>query len=96
MQRPLIDKTNVDDIFIKMVVKEIEERFSQGKVLSQDDINYQHQSLTRSNLVKEKRGLCVEFFNLKCEKVGGFVASHSIKITQSDKPNSPTQKYRLV
>ncbi len=37
-----MNKTNVDDMLIEMVtpkVKEIEERFSQGKGLSQDDIN---------------------------------------------------------
>jgi len=35
-------KTNIDDMLIEMItpkVKEIEERFSQGKGLSQDDIN---------------------------------------------------------
>ncbi len=37
-----MNKTNVDDMLIEMItpkVKEIEERFSQGKGLSQDDIN---------------------------------------------------------
>jgi hypothetical protein len=37
-----MDKTKVDDMLIEMItpkVKEIEENFSQGKGLSQDDIN---------------------------------------------------------
>ncbi len=37
-----MDKTNVDDILIEMIspkVKEIEERFSRGEGLSNDDIN---------------------------------------------------------
>jgi uncharacterized coiled-coil DUF342 family protein len=37
-----MNKTNVDDMLIEMIspkVKEIEEKFSQGKGLTQDDIN---------------------------------------------------------
>ncbi len=37
-----LDKTKVDDMLIEMItpkVKEIEEKFSQGKGLTQDDIN---------------------------------------------------------
>ena len=78
-----LDKTKVDDMLIEMItpkVKEIEEKFSQGKGLTQDDINtlllksqynhINHLDLKLNEVTADVASLKVEFSGLKGEFLG--------------------------
>ena len=75
-----LDKTKVDDMLIEMItpkVKEIEEKFSQGKGLTQDDINtlllksqynhINHLDLKLNEVTADVASLKVDFLGLRGE-----------------------------
>ena len=71
-----LDKTKVDDMLIEMItpkVKEIEEKFSQGKGLTQDDIN---------TLLLKSQYNHINHLDLKLNEVTADVAS--LKVDFSD------------
>ncbi len=78
-----LDKTKVDDMLIEMItpkVKEIEEKFSQGKGLTQDDINtlllksqynhINHLDLKLNEVTADVASLKGDFLDLKVEFTG--------------------------
>lgn len=78
-----MDKTKVDDMLVEMIapkIKEIEEKFAQGKGLTQDDINtlllksqynhINHLDLKLNEVVADVASLKGEFSGLKGEFSG--------------------------